>query len=106
MGAHVRSGETDSRREMDITEVPAGPEHKGRKKNNKKPRKKSASAAGSGEGAEAKEEKMERSEPGGAAFPPGFSVSEIKNKQRRHHMFMKLKQEKRQVRTGEYTNYS
>uniref|UniRef100_A0AAY4DZZ2 Ribosome production factor 1 n=1 Tax=Denticeps clupeoides TaxID=299321 RepID=A0AAY4DZZ2_9TELE len=30
-----------------------------------------------------------------AAFPPNFSVSEIKNKQRRHFMFMKLKQEKR-----------
>ncbi|XP_069497695.1 ribosome production factor 1 [Ambystoma mexicanum] len=28
-------------------------------------------------------------------FPPTFSVSEIKNKQRRHFMFMKLKQEKR-----------
>uniref|UniRef100_A0AAY4DZY7 Ribosome production factor 1 n=1 Tax=Denticeps clupeoides TaxID=299321 RepID=A0AAY4DZY7_9TELE len=32
-----------------------------------------------------------------AAFPPNFSVSEIKNKQRRHFMFMKLKQEKRKV---------
>ena len=30
-------------------------------------------------------------------FPPTFSVSEIKNKQRRHLMFMKLKQEKRKV---------
>ncbi|CAB1331983.1 unnamed protein product [Coregonus sp. 'balchen'] len=29
------------------------------------------------------------------SFPPTFSVSEIKNKQRRHLMFMKLKQEKR-----------
>ncbi|KPP64086.1 ribosome production factor 1-like, partial [Scleropages formosus] len=28
-------------------------------------------------------------------FPPTFSVSEIKNKQRRHLMFMRLKQEKR-----------
>lgn len=28
-------------------------------------------------------------------FPPTFSISEIKNKQRRHFMFMKLKQEKR-----------
>lgn len=32
------------------------------------------------------------------AFPPTFSVSEIKNKQRRHLMFMKLKQEKRKLR--------
>ncbi|KAL4634917.1 ribosome production factor 1 [Arapaima gigas] len=31
----------------------------------------------------------------GPVFPPTFSVSEIKNKQRRHFMFMKLKQEKR-----------
>ncbi|MEE6494664.1 hypothetical protein FKM82_001831 [Ascaphus truei] len=30
-----------------------------------------------------------------AHFPPTFSVSEIKNKQRRHFMFLKLKQEKR-----------
>ncbi|XP_030640184.1 ribosome production factor 1 [Chanos chanos] len=29
------------------------------------------------------------------SFPPTFSLSEIKNKQRRHCMFMKLKQEKR-----------
>ncbi|XP_040216519.1 ribosome production factor 1 [Rana temporaria] len=30
-----------------------------------------------------------------AAFPASFSLSEIKNKQRRHFMFMKMKQEKR-----------
>ncbi|KAM9290520.1 ribosome production factor 1-like [Gastrophryne carolinensis] len=30
-----------------------------------------------------------------AAFPPSFSISEIKNKQRRQFMYMKLKQEKR-----------
>uniref|UniRef100_A0A8D0AQE0 Ribosome production factor 1 n=1 Tax=Sander lucioperca TaxID=283035 RepID=A0A8D0AQE0_SANLU len=48
---------------------------------------------------ETKEEKMEKSEP---AFPPTFSVSEIKNKQRRHLMFMKLKQEKRKVKTYKY----
>ncbi|XP_066453953.1 ribosome production factor 1 [Eleutherodactylus coqui] len=34
-------------------------------------------------------------QPAAAAFPPAFSVSEIKNKQRRHFMFMKLKMEKR-----------
>ncbi|XP_041912552.1 ribosome production factor 1 [Alosa sapidissima] len=34
----------------------------------------------------------------GTSFPPTFSVSEIKNKQRRHVMFMKLKQEKRKQR--------
>ncbi|XP_056324077.1 ribosome production factor 1 [Danio aesculapii] len=31
-------------------------------------------------------------------FPPTFSVSEIKNKQRRHTMFLKLKEEKRKKR--------
>lgn len=36
-------------------------------------------------------------DPETTAFPPTFSVSEIKNKQRRHVMFMKLKQEKRKV---------
>uniref|UniRef100_A0A673YVW8 Ribosome production factor 1 n=1 Tax=Salmo trutta TaxID=8032 RepID=A0A673YVW8_SALTR len=35
--------------------------------------------------------------PAELSFPPTFSVSEIKNKQRRHLMFMKLKQEKRKV---------
>uniref|UniRef100_A0A8C7T6N8 Ribosome production factor 1 n=1 Tax=Oncorhynchus mykiss TaxID=8022 RepID=A0A8C7T6N8_ONCMY len=35
------------------------------------------------------------------SFPPTFSVSEIKNKQRRHLMFMKLKQEKRKKKKKE-----
>uniref|UniRef100_A0A3P8ZIL5 Ribosome production factor 1 n=1 Tax=Esox lucius TaxID=8010 RepID=A0A3P8ZIL5_ESOLU len=35
---------------------------------------------------------------GESAFPPEFRVSEIKNKQRRHLMFMKLKLEKRKQR--------
>ncbi|XP_020348267.1 ribosome production factor 1 [Oncorhynchus nerka] len=34
------------------------------------------------------------------SFPPTFSVSEIKNKQRRHLMFMKLKQEKRKQKVA------
>lgn len=33
-----------------------------------------------------------------AAFPPGFSISEIKNKQRRHLMFTRWKQQQRKVR--------
>ncbi|XP_077133946.1 ribosome production factor 1 [Ranitomeya variabilis] len=40
-------------------------------------------------------------QPGGEQpvfFPPSFSVSEIKNKQRRHFMFMKLKMEKRKAK--------
>ena len=33
-----------------------------------------------------------------AAFPPGFSISDIKNKQRRHLMFTRWKQQQRKVR--------
>lgn len=39
----------------------------------------------------------EPAEASGSSLPPTFSLSEIKNKQRRHLMFMKLKQEKRKV---------
>uniref|UniRef100_A0A8C4M642 Ribosome production factor 1 n=1 Tax=Equus asinus TaxID=9793 RepID=A0A8C4M642_EQUAS len=38
--------------------------------------------------------------PKAAAFPPGFSISEIKNKQRRHLMFTRWKQQQRKVRGG------
>ncbi|XP_042271931.1 ribosome production factor 1 [Thunnus albacares] len=80
---------------MDIKEVPVTQtDSKGKKKKNKKTKKKTAEDAESS-GVEQKEEKMEKSESAEAAFPPTFSVSEIKNKQRRHLMFMKLKQEKR-----------
>ncbi|XP_056671395.1 ribosome production factor 1 isoform X2 [Monodelphis domestica] len=34
-------------------------------------------------------------QPRPAAFPPGFSISEIKNKQRRHFMFVRWKQQQR-----------
>lgn len=80
---------------MDITEVPVSQGSKSKKKN-KRPKKKNVTEEVTGEdsGVEIKEEKVERSE---SAFPPSFSVSEIKNKQRRHLMFMKLKQEKRKV---------
>uniref|UniRef100_A0A672SFU9 Ribosome production factor 1 n=1 Tax=Sinocyclocheilus grahami TaxID=75366 RepID=A0A672SFU9_SINGR len=40
-------------------------------------------------------EVTEKKPESGACFPPTFSVSEIKNKQRRHAMFLKLKEEKR-----------
>lgn len=80
---------------MDIKEVPVTQtDSKGKKKKNKKTKKKTAEDAESS-GVEQKEEKMQKSESAEAAFPPTFSVSEIKNKQRRHLMFMKLKQEKR-----------
>lgn len=95
---------------MDITEVPLNQDTKGKKKKNKKSKKKSVSQEGNGEGSgvekkEEEEEKM-KSEPAGPAFPPAFSVSEIKNKQRRHLMFMKLKQEKRKVTTDTQTKQS
>uniref|UniRef100_A0A7N4NVC5 Ribosome production factor 1 n=1 Tax=Sarcophilus harrisii TaxID=9305 RepID=A0A7N4NVC5_SARHA len=37
----------------------------------------------------------EAPQPRPAAFPPGFSISEIKNKQRRHFMFVRWKQQQR-----------
>lgn len=49
---------------------------------------------------EVKEEKSSS----GANFPPTFSMSEIKNKQRRHTMFIKLKQEKRKVNSHKHTH--
>ena len=86
---------------MDVTEVTVSPLNYGKKRKNKTPKKK-RSGNGEGSGAERKveeeedEKKMENSE---GAYPPNFSVSEIKNKQRRHVMFMKIKQEKRKVKT-------
>uniref|UniRef100_A0A3Q4HSW7 Ribosome production factor 1 n=1 Tax=Neolamprologus brichardi TaxID=32507 RepID=A0A3Q4HSW7_NEOBR len=77
---------------MDITEVSTSQDGKGKK--GKKAKKKSAEV--DGEGGAGEEKKMVKSELA-VAFPPAFSVSEIKNKQRRHFMFMKLKQEKRKV---------
>lgn len=82
---------------MDITEVPVREGNKGKIKKNKKAKKKSVSAKRDEKdnGLETKDAaKMEMSE-AASAFPPTFSVSEIKNKQRRHFMFMKVKQEKR-----------
>ncbi|XP_034438339.1 ribosome production factor 1 [Hippoglossus hippoglossus] len=82
---------------MDVTEVPVSQVNTGKKRKNKTPKKK-RSGNGEGSGAERKveeeedEKKMENSE---GAFPPNFSVSEIKNKQRRHLMFMKIKLEKK-----------
>lgn len=38
--------------------------------------------------------------PKAPAFPPGFSISEIKNKQRRHLMFTRWKQQQRKVGEG------
>lgn len=79
---------------MDVIEVPVTQNNKSKKKKNKKLnyQKEVPQENAEGSGVEKKEEKESAS-----AFPPSFSVSEIKNKQRRHCMFMKLKQEKRKV---------
>lgn len=76
---------------MDITEVPTD---QGSKK-----KKKSMKAKTKVKNMEVKEESSatENQADPTTAFPPTFSVSEIKNKQRRHLMFMKFKQEKRKV---------
>lgn len=91
---------TDSCHTMDFTEVPVSehPESSKKKKGKFSKRKRDEQERSEKDGGvEKKEAKMEpAAEP---AFPPTFSVSEIKNKQRRHFMFMKLKQEKRKVKT-------
>uniref|UniRef100_A0A3B4AB11 Ribosome production factor 1 n=1 Tax=Periophthalmus magnuspinnatus TaxID=409849 RepID=A0A3B4AB11_9GOBI len=82
---------------MDFTEVPVSDQGKGKKKKNKKTKKQKVSEEGEARGDDIDTKdgvKMERTEPV-TVFPPTFSVSEIKNKQRRHLMFMKLKQDKR-----------
>ncbi|KAM6938833.1 ribosome production factor 1 [Lycodopsis pacificus] len=82
---------------MDITEVPVSHDNKGKKKKNKKT--KNTEGSRGPDGVETKEDvKMEKSEAAESAFPPAFSVSEIKNKQRRHHLFLKLKLEKRKLK--------
>ncbi|XP_056894451.1 ribosome production factor 1 [Takifugu flavidus] len=77
---------------MDFTEVSSS---RGTDFKKKKAKKKNVNEESIGECSEVKQE-MEKSDAAEAtALPPTFSVSEIKNKQRRHLMFMKLKQEKR-----------
>lgn len=80
---------------MDFTEVSSS---RGAEFKKEKVKKKKVNEESVGECSEVKQEEMEKSDAAeAAAFPPTFSVSEIKNKQRRHLMFMKLKQEKRKV---------
>uniref|UniRef100_A0A8C3AJL4 Ribosome production factor 1 n=1 Tax=Cyclopterus lumpus TaxID=8103 RepID=A0A8C3AJL4_CYCLU len=81
-------------------QVSVSQDSKWKRNKSNKPKNKSGSRGGNGgaDGAEAKEEvKMEKSE-AEAAFPPTFNVSEIKNKQRRHSMFVKYKQEKSKLK--------
>ncbi|MCI4383584.1 hypothetical protein PGIGA_G00028140 [Pangasianodon gigas] len=80
---------------MDFVEVPVSedlPSAKGKAKKQKKQKK---SGEKSAENGAPESEPTEASEASGSSLPPTFSLSEIKNKQRRHLMFMKLKQEKR-----------
>lgn len=79
---------------MDFVEVPVSedvPSFKGKVKKTKKQKESREKSAGN------ETAKPESAEPSGSSLPPTFSLSEIKNKQRRHVMFMKLKQEKRKV---------
>lgn len=80
---------------MDITEVPVTQKGKGKKKKNKSDKTKTTEQPAKMEtDVEVKEEKTEET----VSFPPAFSVSDIKNKQRRHLLFLKLKQDKRKVK--------
>lgn len=76
---------------MDFTEVPVSQGSKGKRKN-KKVKMKDVNKDGE-EGSSG----AEKTESATMTFPPTFSLAEVKNKQRRHFMFMKLKQEKRKV---------
>lgn len=79
---------------MDFVEVPVSEDVPSAKRKVKKQKKQKKS------GEKADEKATEQPEPTEApdsSLPPTFSLSEIKNKQRRHLMFMKFKQEKRKV---------
>ncbi|KAJ8016021.1 hypothetical protein DPEC_G00002810 [Dallia pectoralis] len=80
---------------MDVVEE-HGLQDKSAKKKNKKQKKQPKPQLKTSRESMVKETEIEHVDaPGESAFPPQFSVSEIKNKQRRHLMFMKLKLEKR-----------
>ncbi|XP_049577880.1 ribosome production factor 1 [Syngnathus scovelli] len=81
---------------MDITEVPVTRKGKSKKKKDTNEKANSAEQTDKMQTdvVEVKEEKTEAT----IAFPPMFSLSEIKNKQRRHLMFIKHKQEKRKLK--------
>ncbi|XP_034164590.2 ribosome production factor 1 [Pangasianodon hypophthalmus] len=80
---------------MDFVEVPVSEDLPSAKGKAKKQRKQKKSGEKSAENGAPESEPTEASEASGSSLPPTFSLSEIKNKQRRHLMFMKLKQEKR-----------
>ena len=87
---------------MDVTQVPLK-QFKGKKKNikmNNKMQKKKRTPQG--ENGNVSDVEVVETKPVltplEPMLPPTFSLSEIKNKQRRHQMFMKLKQDKRKVK--------
>lgn len=79
---------------MDFVEVPVSEDVSSAKSKVRKQKKQKKSVEKPTESGPAESDPVE---PSGSSLPPTFSLSEIKNKQRRHFMFMKLKQEKRQV---------
>lgn len=89
---------------MDITDATVSQGKKSKKMKNKKSMKKSEEASGA-EKKEAEEKKMENSEPA-TALPSTSHLHQVKNKQRRHLMFIKLKQEKKKVPTSWDTGQS
>ncbi|XP_066547793.1 ribosome production factor 1 [Amia ocellicauda] len=79
---------------MDAEEVCLGSQEKSKKK--KKGQKKQKHKQNKLQEEKGEEPKVENDDkPPETAFPPAFSVSVIKNKQRRHFMFLKYKLEKR-----------
>ncbi|XP_053712777.1 ribosome production factor 1 [Synchiropus splendidus] len=80
---------------MDFTEVPVTSDDSGKKKTKKKDKKSKAKSAREEKPDVSAVEVKQETEAPATVFPPTFNMSEIKNKQRRHVMFMKLKQEKR-----------
>lgn len=88
---------------MDFTEVTVKQDKKSKMKKSKKLKKNTTIEEGGAEGGPV-EGKMEQTDAAETSFPPAFSLSDIKNKQRRHMMFMKFKQEKRKVNTHTKTH--
>lgn len=85
---------------MDFVEVPVSEDLPRTKSKAKKQKKQKESREKSADNVT----ESESTDPPGCSLPPAFSLKEIKNKQRRHLMFMKLKQEKRKVSVTKYTH--
>lgn len=86
------------RKNMDTESHPTLQEKKKKQKKKMTKQKKPKRSPEENESQDAVKEPESLDKASQPVFPPTFSVSEIKNKQRRHIMFMKFKQEKRKVR--------